>query len=235
MRSVQRVVVSLGVVGAIGIAGLLGAWSQESKPAPPDGPARQPAAVRIATADVLGVVERLVMSERYRPAAEAFMNEQNSKLKPLQDELEAMEKRGASLPPGSPELADLGKQYDQKRDEYQRSRQEAFAKIDSFNTDQVREAYRLTLQAVDQLSQQLGYTHVLASRTGSPTIRSDNVNGALQEMLARPVAKSDPADDLTDRLIKQFKLENVKVDETARPAPPGTGAAPAPAPPPAPK
>src|SRR5262245_637143 len=121
MRSLQRVVVSLGVVGAIGAAGLLGAWSQEAKP---DAPARQPAGVRIATADVLGVVERLVMSERYRPAAEAFMNEQKSKLKPLQDELEAMEKRGASLAPGSPELADLGKQYDQKRDEYQRANQE---------------------------------------------------------------------------------------------------------------
>ena len=94
MRSLQRVVVSLGVLGAVGVAGLLGAWSQEAKPAPPEASARQPAPVRIATADVLGVVERLVMSERYRPAAEAFMNEQNNKIKPLQDELEAMEKRG---------------------------------------------------------------------------------------------------------------------------------------------
>lgn len=226
MRSLQRVVVSLGVVGAIGAAGLLGAWSQEAKP---DAPARQPAAVRIATADVLGLVERMVMSERYRPAAEAFMNEQNGKLKPLEEELDAMQKRGATLAPGSPDLEALGKQFDQKRDEYQRARQEAFAKIDAFNTGQVREAYRLVLEAVDQLSQQLGYTHVLASRTGSPTIRSDNVNGALQEMLARPVAKSDPADDLTDRLIRQFKLENVKVEETPR-ASPGAPPAPGPAP-----
>lgn len=232
MRSVQRVVVSLGALGAIGAAGLLGAWSQEAKP---DAPAHQPAAVRIATADVLGVVERMIMSERYRPAAEAFMNDQNGKLKPLADELDALEKRGSSLPPNSPDLEALGKQFEQKRDDYQRARQDAFQKIDAFNTDQVREAYRLTLQAVDQMAQQLGYTHVLASRTGAATIRSDNVNGALQEILARPVAKSDPADDLTDRLIKQFKLESVKVEDVPRPTPTGPGAPPAPAPAPPPR
>src|SRR3954471_19092508 len=136
MRNLRRVVVSLGLVGAVGAIGLLGAWGAWSQEAKPDAPVRQPAAVKIATADVLGVVERMVMSERYRPAAEAFMNQQNDRLKPLADELDSMEKRGAALPPNSPELGTLGKQFEQKRDGYQRARQEAFAKIDAFNTDQ---------------------------------------------------------------------------------------------------
>ncbi len=99
---------------------------------------------------------------------------------------------------------------------YQQARAEALAKIDSFNTDQVREAYRLTLAAVDEMAAKQGYSHVIASRTGAAAIRSDNVAGALQEILARPMAKSDPADDLTDALIKQFKLEGVKVQDVPK-------------------
>jgi hypothetical protein len=216
----QRVLIA-AALGA-GVAGglLFGVGVQEGAKDAPPAATRTAPVMRIATADVLGVVERMIMSDRYRPAQVAFTEEQNNKLKPLADELVALENRGATMPPNSPDLENLSKQFDQKRDDFQRARQEALAKIDAFNTDQVREAYKLTLQAVDDLAKQKGYTHVLASRTGPATIRSDNVAGALQEILARPVAKADPADDLTDELVKQFKLENVKIDE----APPRLGA-----------
>jgi hypothetical protein len=232
MWSKQRVLIAAaigaGVVGSL----LLGAGAQEGQP-DAAAPIRAVVPVRIATADVLGVVERMILSDRYRPAQVAFTEEQNNRLKPLADELVALENRGATLPPNSPDLENLSKQFEQKRDDFQRARQEALAKIDAFNTDQVREAYRLTLQAVDDLANQRGYTHVLSSRTGPATIRSDNVAGALQEILARPVAKANATDDLTDELIKQFKLENVKVDEAPpRLGAPGKPAGPVPAPPP---
>jgi hypothetical protein len=234
MRTVQRALIPVALGSAVIVGVFLGAaGAQESTRM--EAPVRRIGAIRIATADVLGVVERMIMSDRYRPAQVAFTNQQNDKLKPLADELVALETRGSSLPTGSPDLEALTKQFDQKRDEFQRARQEAMAKIDAFNTDQVREAYRLTLTALNDLATRQGYTHVLSSRTGAATIRSDNVTGALQEILARPVAKSDPDDDLTDALIRQFKLENVKVDE-GTPAQLGTPAvqpAPRAAPPPA--
>src|SRR5436190_10219652 len=233
MTSKQRVLIASAI--GVGVAGglLLGAGAQEGRQDAP-APVRAAVAARIATADVLGVVERIILSDRYRPAQVAFTEEQNNRLKPLADELVTLENRGANLPPNSPDLENLSKQFQQKRDDFQRARQEALSKIDAFNTDQVREAYRLTLQAVDDLANQKGYTHVLSSRTGPATIRSDNVAGALQEILARRVAKAAAADDLTDELIKQFKLENVKVDEAAPPRlgtppqPPGPAPAPAP-------
>jgi hypothetical protein len=49
----------------------------------------------------------------------------------------------------------------------------------------------------------------------------------LEEILARPVIKAPIADDLTDRLIKQFNLENVTVPQ---PVPAATGSATTPPP-----
>ena len=209
MRSMNRSVLTLAAALALGFAGWSATLAQDG---------RQPAATRIATADVLGIVERMLASDRYRPAQESFLKQENDKLRPLADELAAMETRGNNLAPGSPDLERLGREFDEKQQAFQRAREEAFTRIEAFNADQVREAYRLTLAAVDQVSDQLGYTHVLSTRTGDATIRSQNVPGALQEILARPVAKASQADDLTDRLIRQLRLENVKLEDPNAPS-----------------
>ena len=205
MSQLKRTVLALGVGLAVSLVG----WSattdaQDSRQAPP--------IPRIATVDTLGLVERMLASDRYRPAQENFLKQENEKLRPLADELASLENRGLALPQGSPELERLGQEFDKKQEAFQEARAAAFARIDAYNADQVREAYRLVLEAVDGLSNDLGYTHVLSTRTGEATIRSQNVPGALQEILARPVAKASRADDLTDRLIRQFRLENVKLD-----------------------
>jgi hypothetical protein len=208
----------LALAASAGIALSVAGWTmaQDSRQAPPP-------AARIATADVVQVVERMLASDRYRPAQETFVQQENEKLKPMADELAALDDRGSKLTPGSPEMEQLAKEFEQKQDAFQKARQDAFGRIDSFNANQVREAYRLTLQAIDELSGKLGYTHVIASRTGEPTIKSQNVAGALQEILARPLAKSANDDDLTDRLVRQFRLENVRLDDPPTNAAPNTG------------
>jgi hypothetical protein len=209
---VHRTIAALGVGLAVSLVG----WSAST--IAQDG--RQTvAAPRIATVDVLGLVERMLAGDRYRPAQEEFLRQENDRLRPLADELEAMERRGRTLPPGSPELENLGREFDRKQEEFQEARAAAFARIEAYNAGQVREAYRQVMEAIDAMAAELGYTHVIASRTGDPTIRSQNVPGALQEILARPVAKASPADDLTERLIRKFGLENVKLDDPAEAGP----------------
>lgn len=218
---VNRTILALGAGLAVSLAG----WTAST--IAQDG--RQTVATpRIATADVLGLVERMLASDRYRPAQEDFLKQENDKLRPLADELAALENRGQSLPSGSPELDQLGRDFDQKQEAFQEARAAAFARIEAYNADQVREAYRLVLGAIDGMSTDLGYTHVISTRTGDPTIRSQNVPGALQEILARPVAKSSRADDLTDRLVRQLGLENVRVDTPAPGAADPSGRAPLP-------
>ena len=81
--------------------------------------------------------------------------------------------------------------------------------MENYNTKQVGEAYTLVLDAAVKMSDSLGYTHVIASKNGAAAISSRNIPGAVQEMLARPLVKGVAADDLTERLIKDLKLENV--------------------------
>jgi hypothetical protein len=59
---------------------------------------------------------------------------------------------------------------------------------------------------------------------------STNVNGVLQEMLARPIVRTNMADDLTDAVIKELKLENVKPLSGQTAPAPTPAATPAPAP-----
>jgi hypothetical protein len=224
MTRLNRKVIALAV-GA-GIALSVAGWTVAQDSRQPEPPV-----ARIATADVVGIVERMLASDRYRPAQEAFVKQENDKLKPLADELAALDERGSKLAQGSPELQQLGREFDQKQEAFQKARQDAFGRIDAFNANHVREAYRLTLQEIEAISDRLGYTHVIASRTGEATIKSQNVAGALQEILARPVAKSAAADDLTSRLVRQLRLENVQLEDPPQttPAPePGTGRAPLP-------
>ena len=210
---------ALALAAGAGIALSVAGWTVAQDSRQP-----QPPAARVATADVVQVVERMLASERYRPAQEAFVQGENQKLKPLADELAALDDRGSKLGQGSPELEQLGREFDQKQEAFQKARQDAFARIDAFNAGQVREAYRLTLEALDDLSDRMGYTHVIASRTGEASIKSQNVAGALQEILARPLAKSPRQDDLTDRLVRQFKLENVRLDDPPTAPTGGNGA-----------
>lgn len=220
MRHMNRKILAL--VAGVGIAGSVAAWSQAQDSRPP-----QPPAARIATADVLGLVERMLASDRYRPAQEAYLKQENDKLRPLADELASIEERGSKLAQGSPELEQLGREFDQKQEAFQKARQEGLARIEEYNANQVREAYRLTLEAVDEVSGRMGYSHVVSSRTGDASIKSQNVAGALQEILARPMARSPRADDLTERLIRQLRLENVRLeDPAALPAQPDRAPAP---------
>ncbi len=215
VNSVKKTIVLLAAAGVTGVASLAAlGLAPLAQPQPQAAPA-----LRIGTADVLGIVEHMLASDRYRPAQEAFLKQENDKLRPLADELVALENRGNNLAPNSPDIERLGKEFDDKQQAFQKARQDAFSRIDQYNTDQVREAYRLTLEAVNDLAAKQGYSHVIATRTGDAAIRSQNVPGALQEILARPVVKSNPADDLTDRIVRQFKLENVKVDDADASAP----------------
>lgn len=182
------------------------------------------APVRIATVDVLSLVERMVTSERYASARQTNVNTQakmledeRNKLGPVATEAQAaMQKAVAEsqgLKDGDPKLEELKKTFQdaqnkmqglqQQEGELQRKAQDS---VESFNTQQVGEVYSLVMAAAQELATKNGYSHVLASRNGSVTIRSNNVPGAVQEILARPVVVGIAGDDLTERVADALKI-----------------------------
>ncbi len=203
----ERLIAVSGAVLAVALA--LGL--RESSPAvaqnasaPQASP--QAGAMRVATVDVLLLAERLVASERYRAGRETNAASLSKPLQALLDELKDLEARYSALAADSPERATIQEAYQQKSQAFQKSQQEAQVNDERFKATQVGEAYRLVVTASDQLAAELGYTLVLASRSGVPDVRSDNVPGAVQEMLARPVLRAPASDDLTDRVASRLGL-----------------------------
>lgn len=211
-------------------------------------PARQPAVgagmqPRIATIDMLAVVERLVLSDKYAPARDTLIRETNAGIEPVVAQMKDVEGKFAALKQDAPDYQQQGQalqaEYGQLQQQLQQTRDAGGQALERLNVAQLSEAYRLVLDAADGLASRLGYSHLIASRTGAPTFRSQDVTGIVQEMLARTILKTDPADDLTQRLIAELKLEGVQVDAIRQAVPAGVPAAqpaqdPAPAPAPVP-
>jgi len=182
---------------------------------------------RIATVDILSVVERMVSSDKYKADRKVNDDEQLKSFQPLAEEIQKIQEEAKDLKEESEKYKGLSAKFAEVKPKYDQARQNAANIVEKFNTLQVAEVYRLVLDAANTMATTSGYTHVIASKGGAPTIASTNIPGAVQEMLARPVIKGVAADDLTERLIKELNLENVVVTPPAAVGVPATGAAPA--------
>lgn len=161
-----------------------------------------PEASKIAVLDILMIVEKLVDSERYRPARDSFQKDAADKINKNQTTFGELEAKFKSLPDDSPERPAIIQQAQDLRAEQQKIQEG----VEKYNTDQVGEAYRLVIETASKLAGDRGYTHLLASRTDSQLLRSPNVQGAVQEMLARPILKMPAADDLTKDVMAELKI-----------------------------
>lgn len=225
MRQLTRAMVLVGMIGVAGASAMVfsnRATAQASTtPAP---------ALRMATVDLLDVVERMVLSDKYKPARDAFTDTQRETLQPLIAELQALAQQGQTATQGTPEFQNLVQQYTQKQQELSQRNEAAQQAIGEFEAKQVAEAYGLVSAAANRMAERMGYTHVISTRA-STTIRSTAVPGVVQEILARPIVTSPKGDDLTQALLNELQLADVKlpsemppVDPMAPSAAPGAAA-----------
>lgn len=214
------IVVSAAVGLAFGVSAMLASRPVVAQATP------APTAVRVASIDLLDVVERMVISERYAPAREALAKSWTDRINPLRTELETMQQQGMAMQQGTPEFQALVQQFGEKQGQLQQAQQQAQAEVSQFEAQQVAEAYALVSDAAARLGTRLGYSHVIASRA-TTRIRSNNVAGVVQEILARPVVLTPAADDLTKGLLTELGLDQVKLPSELPPVAPADAAAPA--------
>lgn len=210
MTLTERVVVFSGLAIAIGL-GLSGQFAGSAAVA---GPAetRTPGAApefKLATVDALAIIARMLESDQYKQANAAHAEKFDTDLRGMLKELEDLRTRALGAAEGSDQRRALESEFVQKNQKFEESRATAQQSVEEFNTSQVAEAYRLVVEAANALAQTGGYTHVIVTRGDQVKIASKSVAGAVQEILARPVIRGVPSDDLTETVIKQFKLENV--------------------------
>ncbi len=185
-------------VAALGAVALL--WNQAVRAE--RGAEGEP--TRVAVIDVLGTVQRLFESERYKPARDEFEAKLLTEtVQPARAAMTDLKARYDALAPDSPDRARLSAEYDQKSREVDLA--STFA--EEFNTRQLAEAYRVVIETAGSVAKERGYTMVVASRTDRDFIKGANVNTAVQEMLARPVLVAPEGADITTAVTAALKLD----------------------------
>ncbi|MFN9992199.1 MAG: OmpH family outer membrane protein [Phycisphaerales bacterium] len=173
---------------------------------------------KIATVDVLAIVARMLESDAYKQSNLANAEKYDAELRRMLEELEGIRNRALAEPDATEARKALEAEFLDKNTKFEQARATAQQAVEQFNTDQVAEAYRLVCDAANSLAQTLGYTHVIVSRGPGEKINSNTVAGAVQEILARPVIRSVKSDDLTEQLVKSFKLESIPLPGAEPPA-----------------
>jgi len=204
MKTAERIVIYTGLALSLSLAAGY-QWMASPAVATP----ALAADTRIATIDILGITEKMILSEKYLSARNTNTAAQNKMLEELDRGLRDVIARAGATQENTPERKTIEQEFGSKQEELRRSQAQAQGQIEQFNTLQVAECYGMVITAANRLGAELGYSHVISTRTGEPTIRSNNVAGAVQEILARPIVLGPLGDDLTERLTRQLGLENV--------------------------
>ena len=179
---------------------------------------------RVAVMDVLGTVQKLFESDRYKPARDEFEAKLlTEKVQPARAVMAELKTRYEALPPDSPDRGKLSSEYDQRSREVDL----ASSAAEEFNTRQLAEAYRVVIETAGSVARERGFTMVVASRTDRDFIKGANVNTAVQEMLARPVLVAPEGSDITPAVTAALRLDAAPAPASAPattptpPAPPG--------------
>lgn len=159
---------------------------------------------RIATVDVFAVVERVWLGDKYINARTALADATNKELDAMNLKMDEMRTKAQSLAKDSEELKTLSEEFGKVQQEAQQKQNSGGDEMERLSTLQLSEAYQQVMAEAETMAKSMGYTHVLASKTGKVEFRSTTMNGALQELLARPVVVSDTADDITTALLAKF-------------------------------
>ncbi len=218
MRTYERIGLWGGVVVAIGLA----CGIRLPEPQVVAQPGSQ--VIRVATVDMFQLIESMIESERYKPARDARDAEIRTKFDALNAELKALETKVQLIPQGTPEFQATMQQGQAKEVERQQYAQQVGRENDAFVASQVREAYGIVHKAANDAAEQLGYTHVFATRLDAANMKGDSLAPIMQEILARPLIRSGEMDDITARVRDDLKLPEKIAPATgaAQPTPGGS-------------
>lgn len=161
----------------------------------------------IAVCDVINVVERLMDSERYKPARDEAGAASEKAIAEFRDRAQAAE---AALR-GMDEKAEG---YEAARREYQlagmalqREGQRLAQEMDALTTTQLMEAYGVVRASADAVAEQLGFAYVIASRPGDKPLDATDTAAVVRAMLARPVIRAPEGVDITADVKQDLKID----------------------------
>lgn len=164
---------------------------------------------RIATINTFAIVEKMVQSDRYKPARDAQMKDFQARMTGARGELEALVKDITTAGQDTDQGKALIQQYQVRKREAEQLDEELQMKAAELSTQQLAEAYRLVVETANAVAEKSGYTHVIATRgLATEPLQGSNLAAAVQQILARPMVRFPAGDDLTDVVAKELKVES---------------------------
>jgi Skp family chaperone for outer membrane proteins len=163
-------------------------------------------AVRIATVDIFEVIERIMQQDQYKLARESLSASWDQRAKAIESDLEALENQFKALRQGDPRAEEILRQAQAKQGEYQKLAQQRHEEIDKLSATQLVECFGKTREAARVVAERLGYSHAIANRSQEREIQGTTVSMTLQELLARPIVKGIPSDDITQAVLADLNL-----------------------------
>lgn len=201
MRPIERIAVFGGIITALVLSlGLRGGGT----PAIASGSAQD--SYKFATIDSFLVAEKLMATDEFKKKLDETAAQWQQRASGIEKELQALDDRFKVLAPNSPQVAEIQKEAQAKQAEYQRLAQERTQDIEKLSSSQLVEVYKRIRETTAAVGDRLGYTHVIATRGFDKAIDTRTIAATLQELLARPLIKGRPSDDITKAVLTELKL-----------------------------
>ncbi len=166
----------------------------------------EPVSARIATCDVYEIVEKMVVGDRYEAPRKAEEERIRLKLKPLEEELAAMEAELKEADPKDEAAQDKARTFQRKRSEFALLRGKSQQEYTDFVAKQYVDAFEEVRTSAAAISERLGYTHVIASRTAEKKIKATDPERLIEAFLGRPMTVAPEGSDITDEVKADLKL-----------------------------
>jgi Skp family chaperone for outer membrane proteins len=200
MRAAERLLLIGGVALTIGV------FASARLPVGAESGPASTAEQRIATADLFGLIEKIMDRPAMREPRDNLANALNEKVAAAQKVVEALQAELQAMQPADPQAQVRQQQFFERRDEFNRLYQDSAAELDRFRAAQLFEAYREARTGADAVAGRIGYTIVIANRSPEAELAPQGMALGIQELLARPVLRHDAADDITSAIEQELKL-----------------------------
>lgn len=214
MRTGQIALVIAGFGLAAGLGASLGSGLFNS-PAMAAAPRTAPAGM-IATCDQFAVLQSMLAAPAYAKARDERAAKAASLTKEVDAEMAVLREQMAKVTDrNSPEAKELQGRGQKLQAQLRAAKQEGEKLTEQGNLQEIEEAYRLVIDATTAIAKRDGYAYVVGSRSFPVKFVSQTVNGAFQEIYARPVMMQPDGVDITDQVFKELKVERATLPGAA--------------------
>lgn len=207
MKTKERLFVYAAMLACV-ILALRPQFAATAAASTPGNPAAtEPVVARIATCDIYEVVEKLVVGDRFEAPRKAQEERLRVRMKPLEDELAAMESELKEADPKDEAAQEKARVFQRKRSEFVLLRGKAQQEYTDFVAKQYVEAFEEVKSSAAAIAERLGYTHVIASRTAEKTIKATDPERLVEAFLGRPMTVAPEGSDITEEVKADLKLD----------------------------